>query len=33
MDYEHTPIHIDGAAMKRVKSFKFLDVHITEDMK
>ena len=25
---EHAPTHIDGAAVERVKSFKFLGVHI-----
>ena len=30
---EHTPIHIDMADVERVKSFKFLGVHITEDLK
>jgi hypothetical protein len=29
---EHTPIHIDGAALERVKSLKFITVHITEDL-
>jgi hypothetical protein len=24
---EHTPIHIDGAVVERVKSFKLLGVH------
>jgi hypothetical protein len=33
MDYrkrraEHVPIHIDGVVVERVKSFKFLGVHI-----
>jgi hypothetical protein len=26
---EHAPIHIDGTVEEQVKSFKFLDVHIT----
>jgi hypothetical protein len=26
---EHTPIHINGAVVERVESFKFLGVHIT----
>ena len=30
---KHPPIHIDGAAVERVKSFKFLGVQITEDLK
>jgi hypothetical protein len=29
---EHTPILIDGTAVK-VESFKFLSVHITDDLK
>ena len=29
---EHAPIHIDGAVVERVKSFKFLCVHITKDL-
>jgi hypothetical protein len=29
---EHTPIHIDGAVVERVKRFKFLGVHITRDL-
>ncbi|KAI4889294.1 hypothetical protein NFI96_000254 [Prochilodus magdalenae] len=28
----HTPITIDGAAVERVSSFKFLGVHITEEL-
>jgi hypothetical protein len=28
----HTPIHIDVATVKRVKSFNFLCVHITKDI-
>ena len=28
---EHPPIHIDGTVVERVVSFKFLDVHITEN--
>jgi hypothetical protein len=30
---EHTPLHIDGAAVERVKILKFLCVHITENLK
>jgi hypothetical protein len=30
---EHAPIHIDGTAAKKVESFKFLGVHITDDLK
>ncbi|KAM9403078.1 uncharacterized protein ACWYII_029909 [Salvelinus alpinus] len=38
MDYrrqqrEHAPIHIDGAAEERVKSFKLVGVHITDNLK
>ena len=29
---EHAPIHIDGAVVERVESFKLLDVHITKDL-
>ncbi len=29
---EHTPIIIDGTPVERVSSFKFLGVHITEDL-
>ena len=29
----HTPIHIDEAAVEKVKSFKFLGVHITANLK
>jgi hypothetical protein len=37
MDYrkqraEHTPIHINGAIVERIESFKFLVVHITKDL-
>uniref|UniRef100_A0A3Q3E360 Reverse transcriptase domain-containing protein n=1 Tax=Labrus bergylta TaxID=56723 RepID=A0A3Q3E360_9LABR len=28
----HTPLHIDGAEVERVTSFKFLGVHISEDL-
>jgi hypothetical protein len=28
----HNPIHIDGATVERVESFKFFGVHITEDL-
>ena len=30
---EHHPIHIKGAAVEKVESFKFLGVHITEKLK
>ena len=30
---EHTPIHIDRAAVEKVKSLKFLGVHITDNLK
>ena len=30
---EHAPIHIDGAAVEKVESFKFHCVHITDDLK
>ncbi|KAJ8347410.1 hypothetical protein AAFF_G00207760 [Aldrovandia affinis] len=30
---EHAPISIDGVAVERVSSFKFLGVHISEDLK
>ena len=29
---EHAPIHIDGAAVEQVESFKFLGVHITKGL-
>jgi hypothetical protein len=29
---EHAPIYIDGSVMKRVESFKFFSVHITEEL-
>jgi hypothetical protein len=29
---EHAPIHIDGAILERIKSFKFLGVHITNNL-
>ena len=29
---EHAPIHINGTAVERVTSFKFLGVHITENL-
>ena len=29
---EHTPIHIDEAVVERVESFKFLGVHITNNL-
>jgi hypothetical protein len=29
---EHTLIHIDGAVVETVKSFKFLNVHITKEL-
>ena len=30
---EKTPIHIDGTAVEKLESFKFLGVHITDDLK
>jgi hypothetical protein len=30
---EHAPIHIDRAAVERVKRLKFLGVHITDNLK
>jgi hypothetical protein len=30
---EYVPIHINIATVERVKSFKFLSVHITDDLK
>jgi hypothetical protein len=30
---EHAPIHIDGTAVEKVESFKFLGVHITDNLK
>jgi hypothetical protein len=30
---EPAPIHIDGATVDRVKIFKLLSVHITEDLR
>ena len=30
---EHTPIHIDGTAVEKMENFKFLGVHITDDLK
>jgi hypothetical protein len=30
---EHPPIHIDGTAVEKVESFKFLGVHITDKLK
>jgi hypothetical protein len=30
---EHAPIHIDETAVEKMKSFKFLCVHITDDLK
>jgi hypothetical protein len=30
---EHTPTHIDGTAVEKVESFKFLGVHITDYLK
>jgi hypothetical protein len=29
---EHAPIHIDGTVVDQVESFKFLGVHITEEL-
>ncbi|KAK3557985.1 hypothetical protein QTP86_005625 [Hemibagrus guttatus] len=31
-NHTHAPIHINGAAIERVPSFKFLGVHISEDL-
>jgi len=31
-DYTHTPIYINGSQVDRVTSFKFLGVHISEDL-
>uniref|UniRef100_A0A673Y9S4 Molybdenum cofactor synthesis 2 n=1 Tax=Salmo trutta TaxID=8032 RepID=A0A673Y9S4_SALTR len=30
---EHVPIHIDGTVVEKVESFKFLSVHITDELK
>ena len=30
---EHPPIHIDGTAVEKVDSFKFLGIHITDKLK
>ena len=30
---EHPPIHIEGTAVEKVESFKFLSVHITDKLK
>ena len=30
---KHAPIHIDGTTVEKVQSFKFLGVHITDDLK
>ena len=30
---EHPPIHLDGTAVEKVESFKFLGVHITDKLK
>jgi hypothetical protein len=30
---EHSPIHIDGTAVEKVESFKFLGVHIPDKLK
>ena len=30
---EHAPIHIDGTVVEKMKSFKFLCLHITVDLK
>ena len=30
---EHRPIHIDETAVEKIESFKFLGVHITDDLK
>jgi hypothetical protein len=29
---EHAPIHIDGAVVEQLESFKFLGVHITNKL-
>ena len=29
---EHNLIHIDGAEVEQVESFKFLSVHVTEEL-
>jgi hypothetical protein len=29
---EHVPIHIDGTSVEKVQTFKFLRVHITDDL-
>ena len=29
---EHTPIHIDGAVVEQVESFKFLGIHIINEL-
>jgi hypothetical protein len=31
--FKHAPIHIDGTAVEKVESFKFLGVHITDNLK
>ncbi|CDQ94064.1 unnamed protein product [Oncorhynchus mykiss] len=33
LQMDHPPIHIDGTAVEKVKSFKFLRVHITDKLK
>ena len=30
---EQAPIHIDGTTVEKVKSFKFLGVHVTDHLK
>ena len=30
---EHPPIHIEGTALEKVERFKFLSVHITDNLK
>ena len=30
---EHSPIHIDRTAVEKVKTFKFLGVHVTDKLK
>jgi hypothetical protein len=30
---KYSPIHIDGTAVKKVESFKFLGIHITDNLK
>ena len=30
---EHPPIHIDGTAVEKLESFKFLSIHVTNKLK